>query len=136
MILSSDFAALDDEFAENAVSKNTNNGEVELSTPAMPLGTCCAPHASTSQATLLLSRDCTKSSRHDRLSVGKCSPRRRITASKKSAARVTRMAISVTGEMVASAIFISRYDDPHRQASAPNNTNSVRRLCGAGMGMC
>ena len=43
---------------------------------------------------------------------------------------LTRMAISVSGGMVATATFISRYDDPHRPASTQSRASSMPRRGG------
>jgi hypothetical protein len=88
--------------------KNTKIGEVEFSTPAGPLSTCCCPQASTVHDAMLLKNAWMSSIRHVLESLGNRALWKPITTTRNAAARLTRTAISVTGGMVATAILINR----------------------------
>src|SRR5262245_40354798 len=112
----------------NAVPINTKIGDIELSTPASALSTYCSPHANSVHAAILLKNPWTSSRRQVDLSFGNRAPWCHMIASRNTAAITTRIAISVIGGIVATATLINKYDEPHRQASIPNNANSIVRL--------
>jgi hypothetical protein len=109
------------------VIRNTKSGGVALSTPARPLAMNNSPQLISQNGKALCSTPCTIRATHIDRPAGIASPRQRAMPISTSAATAPRIATTLAGGIVSTAILINANEPPHSTDRTTSSAISVGR---------